>query len=92
MVMRESTTISERRACLLVGLSRTVLHYESKVQPENEQLQARLVELAGERRRLAIAVCMPWFAVRVFRPITNVSIASTAMPVYRFGAARSDMV
>ena len=51
MVMRESTTISERRACLLVGLSRTVLHYESKVQPENDQLQARLVELAGERRR-----------------------------------------
>lgn len=51
MVMRESTTISERRACLLVGLSRTVLHYESTVQPENEQLQARLVELAGERRR-----------------------------------------
>lgn len=55
MVMRESTTISERRACLLVGLSRTVLHYESKVQPENEQLQARLVELAGERR---------WFGYR----------------------------
>jgi len=51
MVMRESTTISERRACLLVGLSRTVLHYESTAQPENEQLQARLVELAGERRR-----------------------------------------
>jgi len=51
MVMRESTEISERRACLLVGLSRTVLHYESKVQSENEQLQARLVELAGERRR-----------------------------------------
>ena len=51
MVMRESTEISERPACLLVGLSRTVLHYESKVQPENEQLQARLVELAGERRR-----------------------------------------
>jgi putative transposase len=51
MVMRESTTISERRACLLVCLSRTVLHYESTAQPENEQLQARLVELAGERRR-----------------------------------------
>jgi putative transposase len=51
MVMRESTTISERRACLLVGLSRTVLHYESNVQPENEQWLARLVELAGERRR-----------------------------------------
>lgn len=28
-----------------------MLHYQSKAQPENEQLQARLVELAGERRR-----------------------------------------
>jgi len=51
MVMREATAISERRACQLVGLSRTVLHYESKAQPENQQLKARLVELAGERRR-----------------------------------------
>jgi len=51
MVMQESTKISERRACQLVGLSRTVLHYTSKAQPENEHLQARLVELAGERRR-----------------------------------------
>lgn len=50
-VMQEKTEISERRACLLVGLSRTVLHYQSKAQPENEQLQARMVELAGERRR-----------------------------------------
>ena len=49
--MQESTKISERRACQLVGLSRTVLHYESKAHTENEQLQARLVELAGERRR-----------------------------------------
>ena len=51
MVMREATALSVRRACQLVGLSRTVLHYESKAQPENEQLKARLVELAGERRR-----------------------------------------
>lgn len=51
MVMRKATAIFERRACLLVGVSRTVLHYESKVQPENEQLKARPVELAGERRR-----------------------------------------
>jgi len=49
--MQEKTKISERRACLLVGLSRTVLHYQSKAQPENEQLQSRMVELAGERRR-----------------------------------------
>lgn len=32
-------------------MSRTVLHYEPNVQPESEQLKARLVELAGERRR-----------------------------------------
>ena len=49
--MQEKTKISKRRACLLVGLSRTVLHYQSKVQAENEQLQRRMVELAGERRR-----------------------------------------
>jgi len=49
--MQKETSISERRACQLVGLSRTVLHYESKAQPENEQLQARLIDLAAERRR-----------------------------------------
>jgi putative transposase len=51
MGMLEQTDISERRACLLVELSRTVLHYAPKVQPENEQLQSRMVELASERRR-----------------------------------------
>lgn len=50
-MMQQETKISERRACQLVGLSRTVLHYESKAMPENEQLQARLIELAAERRR-----------------------------------------
>jgi len=34
-----------------VGIARAVLHYEAKPQPDNEQLTARLVELAGERRR-----------------------------------------
>lgn len=51
LVMREQTAISERRACLLVGLSRTVLHYLPQVQPANAQLQDRIVELAQERRR-----------------------------------------
>lgn len=49
--MREATRISERRACRLVGLSRSVLNYESKGPPADAQLKARLVELAGERRR-----------------------------------------
>jgi putative transposase len=51
MAMLEKTEVSERRACLLVELSRTVLHYAPKVRPENEQLQGRMVELASERRR-----------------------------------------
>ena len=47
--MRARTTLSERHACKLLGLSRSVLHYVS--QRREDGLQARLVELAGERRR-----------------------------------------
>jgi putative transposase len=47
--MRAQTQISERRACSLMGLSRTVLHYQAK--PENETLRQRLVDLSGDRRR-----------------------------------------
>jgi len=47
--MRAKTNLSERRACQLLGLSRSVLHYES--QRVEDGLQARLIELAGERRR-----------------------------------------
>jgi putative transposase len=49
--IREKVSISERRACRLVGLSRSVLNYEAKPDIENEALTARLVELAHERRR-----------------------------------------
>lgn len=49
--MREKTSISERRACQLVGLSRTVLNYVSSERPENESLQQRIIELAQTRRR-----------------------------------------
>ena len=47
--MGEKTAISERRACQLVGLSRTVLHYEPLPQIDNVQLQQRMIELASER-------------------------------------------
>lgn len=43
--------ISRRRACRLVGLSRTVLSYEPRAREGNEQLGARIIELAAERRR-----------------------------------------
>lgn len=49
--MMEKVKLSERRACRLVGLSRSVLHYETKPNSDNEALRARLVELAHERRR-----------------------------------------
>jgi putative transposase len=49
--MRKATTISARRACRLVGLSRTVLEYEPKADPSNAVLEQLLIELAHERRR-----------------------------------------
>lgn len=51
LAVRERVKISERRACWLVGISRTVMHYEAKFEPENEQIQARIIELAAVRRR-----------------------------------------
>ena len=48
--MREQTAISERRACGLVGISRTVLLYECR--PDRRSgLSDRIVELAQQRRR-----------------------------------------
>jgi putative transposase len=51
MVMRAKTGISERRACGLMGLSRTVLHYARCIDAVNEQLRLRIQQLAAERRR-----------------------------------------
>lgn len=48
--MRKETVISERRACLLVGLSRTVLRYEPKIDEGNDALKAQIVDLAMVRR------------------------------------------
>lgn len=49
--MQSATTISERRACQLVGLSRTVLHYAPVQQSENALIRDRLMLLAEARRR-----------------------------------------
>ena len=49
--MRAKTTISERRACRLVGLSRSVLQYEPIRSDETQALQARIIDIAHERRR-----------------------------------------
>jgi putative transposase len=51
MAMQEETGISQRRACRLVGISRTVLAYQPKANPANEAIRERMIELAAERRR-----------------------------------------
>ena len=49
--MREKTSISQRRACRLMGLARSVMQYKAQPSAENEELRQRIVELAGQRRR-----------------------------------------
>ena len=49
--MQEATAISERRACRLVGLTRSVMRYEPVSRPSDTEIQERPSELAAERRR-----------------------------------------
>ncbi len=51
MAMRAKTKISERRACQLMAISRTVLHYVPGREADGGQLRCRIVELAAQRRR-----------------------------------------
>jgi len=50
MVMKEAKGISERRACGLVGIERSVMRY-TPAPDGNVELRARIVDLAAERRR-----------------------------------------
>ncbi len=49
--MRAKTGISERRACALIGLSRTVMHYKASPETQNAEVRTRMIALAEERRR-----------------------------------------
>lgn len=49
--MQEDTSISQRKACALVGISRSTLCYRSEKRDADEALQDRLQELAAERKR-----------------------------------------
>jgi putative transposase len=49
--MRAKTGISERRACGLIGLSRTVMHYQAVPETENAEVRSRMIALSAERRR-----------------------------------------
>lgn len=49
--MREALAISERRACRLVGLTRTTFRRVVEEQPQTIALKARIIDLAHARRR-----------------------------------------
>ena len=49
--MLSETTISERRACSLVGLSRATMRYQSQRSPQEQALKERIKSIALERRR-----------------------------------------
>jgi putative transposase len=49
--MREKTDLSQRRACLLVGLSHSTLSYSPKRPEMDSDIKQRLTELAQDRRR-----------------------------------------
>lgn len=51
--MRTKITISECRVCRLVGLPRSVLQYETIRTEETQVLQARIIDIAHERRRFS---------------------------------------
>lgn len=78
--MQARTGISERRACQLIGLSRSVLRYQPRASVQNTELQAQLVELAKSAGALAIAACTSCCGVLACRPTTSGSIACTALP------------
>ncbi|WP_438273226.1 IS3 family transposase [Vibrio natriegens] len=50
-VIQKGTQLSERRACLLVGIQRASMRYQPQSNREDDKLQARIKELALERRR-----------------------------------------
>ncbi len=49
--VRERYGLSERRACRLVGIGRSVLRYHGRVRADEGALRRRLLELAAERPR-----------------------------------------
>lgn len=49
--MLSETTVSERKACSLVGLSRATMRYQSQCSREEHVLKERIKDLALERRR-----------------------------------------
>lgn len=73
--MRAKTGISERRACLLIGLSRTVLHCEGCADQANIGLRARIGQLEAERRRFGY--------LRIHAPLRREGLCVNVKRVHR---------
>lgn len=57
--MLEATTVSERRACRLAGLSRDAFRHPPEQAPATQALSARIIELAQVRRRFGCCPLSP---------------------------------
>ena len=54
--------LSQRRACELVNVSRTVFHYKPKLNVTNEKIVKRMKELAAKHKRMGV-----WQMIRIVR-------------------------
>ena len=82
--MQAHAGISERRACQLIGLSRTVLRYQPLMRTQNTELQAKLVELTQERRRFGYR--------RLHILLKRLSVQAKHKRIYRLYRAAALMV
>jgi len=57
--------ISERRACRVIGLSRSVYHYQAK-RPDDADIQQELLTLAHKHRRWGFGKMMDWLRQQGF--------------------------
>ena len=78
--------LSERRACCLVDADRSMIRYQSRRAPDGE-LRQRLCDLANERRRSAIGVCLSCCAVRVNPRASTTSTGFTGRKGWGFASA-----
>ena len=84
--LKTERQLSERRACGLMNISTSVLRYRAQ-SDTNGQLHERIVSLAGQRRRLAIAASTFCSSTKAGASTSSGSTGSTAMRDWRCAGA-----
>jgi len=82
--MQCETSISQRRACSLVGISRAAFHYQSSRQSVDAGLSERIQTLANERRRFGYRRVHQLLRREGVTVNHKRSIGFTARPIWRF--------